>query len=343
MADKQPEVIEAVLRSSALYRGEIRVSETRTPGSLNLRSGRKVKDLLQPLLFWFLKNTPAALALAPFHLIAGLGHILYWVPSNPLRQSCTDICRIAAGHGHRHEPAVVYRQFLRNFVSAGRGYHLLLRGGPAAVEGRVEFGADCQRKANDALESYGGVIVACPHNFGSAFSALEMNRSIPVIGIMKNSATIKRTKLALEAFERMQVRVLMVRSGNPFELSRAMFSALKEGNVVAATVDNVVQGEGAVHARIFGQDVPFAPWAAKIAAKKRAPLVPSFYHSQGDRIVAAWGEPLVTGDQQEAMQHYVSFFESKILEDPASWVYLADRKWRRALRNAAAAQSSSTT
>ena len=333
MASKEPEIIEEVLRSDLLYRGEVRVTEVKTPGFANLRSGRQIKDLLQPVFFWFLKNAPSALAILPFRLLAGIARLLYRVPGNPLRQSCADVCQLAASHGHRHEPKTVYRQYLRNLVSAGYGYQLLLRGGAPAVFDRVDFGEDCQRKAREAMESYGGVLIACPHNLGSAFSAVKMNQCFPVVAVMKNSATIRRTRQALEAFERMQVRIIMVRSGNPFELSRALFAVLKEGNVVAATVDNIDISPGAVT----------APWAAKIAAKKGAPLVPSFYHSKGERIVAVWGEPLVTNDLQEALQHYVSFFEAKILEDPASWAYLADRKWRRALRRAVEAQSSSST
>lgn len=335
MSVKSPEIVEAVLRSPSLYRGEVRVSETKTSGFANLRSGRQVKDLLLPVLYWFLKEAPTALAVAPFRLIAGIARLFYWLPGNPLRQACSEICVIAARHGHHHEPKIVYRQFLRNIVGAGENYHLLLHGGPAAVLDRIIFRPDDQRKADEALESYGGAIIACPHNPGSAFSAVKNNRNMPLIAVMKNSATIRRTRLALEVFERMEVRFMMVRSGNPFELSRAMFAALKDHNVIAATVDNVDTSGGGVIARIFGQEIAFAPWAAKIAAKKKVPMIPTFYHSRGHVIDVAWGEPLVTDDLQRSLQHYVSFFEAKILEDPASWAYLADRKWRRIISLAA--------
>ena len=332
MPGKPPEIIETVLRSPSLYHGEIRVSEKKSSGFSNLRSGRKIKDLLQPVLFWFLKETPAALAIAPFQLITSIAKLLYWFPGNPLRHSCTYVCQIAASHGLQHEPRTVYRHFLRNIVSAAKGYQLLLRGGPAAVLDRIEIGSDFQRTIDQMLEQHSGAIMACPHNPSSAYSAVKLNQSMPLIAVMKNSATIRRTRLALETFERMQVRIMMVRSGNPFELSRAMFSALKDGQVIAATVDNVDMSEGGVTVRIFGRDVPLAPWAAKIAAKKKVPIIPSFYHSLEDGGVMACGEPLVTDDLEHAMQHYASFFEAKILEDPASWAYLADRKWRRILR-----------
>jgi lauroyl/myristoyl acyltransferase len=107
--------------------------------------------------------------------------------------------------------------------------------------------------------------------------------------------------------------------------------------MVAATVDNVHRGDGGVEVSIFGQRVSFAAWAAKIATRKSTPLVPTYYHSKDGRVRIRFGEALVTRDIEEAVQHYVSFFEKYILEDPASWAYLADRKWRRVLRQAASA------
>jgi len=328
---------EVVLRSDILYLGDIRVSDS--ADSLNLRSGRRIKDLLQPVVFWFLKNAPSWLAVAPLQIVSVLAMALYWLPGNPLRLACTYVSQLALPHGFRHRPWQLYRRFLGNIVTASRGYRSLLRGGPEAVVDRIELRDEDQRKMDEALDAYGGAIVACPHNPGSAFASLRMNQTIPMIAVMKNSATVRRTRLALEAFERMQVRLLMVRSGNPFELSRAMFTALKDRLAIAATVDNIDTTPGAVNARIFGIEIGFAPWAAKIAAKKKVPIVPSYYRSRGDEIVADFGEPLVTSDLQQALQHYVSFFEQKILEDPASWAYLADRKWRRALRHAAQAMN----
>jgi hypothetical protein len=35
------------------------------------------------------------------------------------------------------------------------------------------------------------------------------------------------------------------------------------------------------------------------------------------------------------VQHYVRFFEKNILEDPASWAYLCDKRWGRVLKQAA--------
>jgi lauroyl/myristoyl acyltransferase len=161
-----------------------------------------------------------------------------------------------------------------------------------------------------------------------------MNRAFPLLIVTHNSPTIDRTKAALDFFERMQVTVLMVRGGNPFELSRTLFAELKKGTVVAATVDSIDHSSQTT-VRMFGQEVGFASWAAKIAVKKQVPIIPAYFRSNGSQVNAIFGEEIVTGDIQTAMQHYAAFFENQILQDPTSWAYLGDKRWRKLLQQAA--------
>lgn len=334
MTNHQPQILEETLSSEFLYLGDVRVTEQASRKS-RLRSGRNAKERLIPVIYWFLKDAPASVAIMPFRLIAGLGKLLYWLPGNRLRQSCEYVCAVAARAGHEHAPRAVYGRFLDNVLQAGRVYQRLFREGNEHAVEDFRISHENLAMLKESLAAGKGILVPCPHNPASVLSGMEMAKRVPMLAIMKNSATIRRTKLALDAFERMQLRLIMVRSGNPFELSRGMFSALKSGNAIAATVDNVDHSGGGVDAKIFGRTVPFAPWAAKIAAKKGVPFIPSFYHSDGSTVRAVFGEPLITQDLDEAVQHYVSFFEAHILEDPASWAYLADRRWRRVLQKAA--------
>ena len=92
--------------------------------------------------------------------------------------------------------------------------------------------------------------------------------------------------------------------------------------------------DGAAKATIFGQHIGFPTWAAKIAAKKRIPVVPSYFRSNGKQVTAIYGEELISDSTEEIVQHYVSFFEKCILEDPASWAYLGDKRWRRVFQKA---------
>jgi len=326
-----------VIRSPALYLKELEVIEDVGSRGSHLLSGTRLKSIIIPFLFWLLRHMPLFVALLPVRLLIGMMRMLYGWRNNPLSQSCEYICVLAQRAGYEHQPRQVYQQYLSNARGVIENYFRLYRQGVEAVIDRVAFAPEQTEMLNQLLAEYGGVVVAVPHNFGSAFSALKMHREFPLILIARNPSTIARTKAALGMFERMQVSILMVRGGNPFELSRTLFSILKSGKVLAATLDNVDRSEQGVVAQFFGQQVGFPSWAAKMTARLGVPVVPSYFHSQGKQITGVLGEPLVSNELEMVAQHYVSFFEKKMLEDPASWAYLGDKRWRRVLREASEA------
>jgi lauroyl/myristoyl acyltransferase len=334
MKSARSDIIEATLQSPCLYRGEFRAIEDPSDRPARRFGGQRIKELLQPVLYGFLRNAPVAIALLPFRLIVGIARGFYWCRRNPLRRSCEDICKVARAAGYRHEPKEIYRRYLANVIATARAYHTLLRSESQVVLDLVDA-SDVQRaQGANPLNDGKAYILFCAHNLAAIYGSVALAASMPLLIIIRNSKTIRRTQLALDVLERLHARILMVRGGNPFEISRAMFSALDDNQVLAATVDNVDPGFGAA-VKIFGVEVEFAPWAARIAAKRRVPVVPVYFHSLREGARVAFGEPLVTGDPVAAIRHYVSFFEKCILQDPASWIYLVDRKWCRVLRQAA--------
>lgn len=325
--------------SPALYLKELEVVEDIGSRGSHMLSGTRIKSVIIPVLFWLLRHTPLFVALLPVHLLIGLMRMLYGWRGNPLRQSCEYICVLAQRAGYHHQPKQVYQQYLSNVLGVVKNYFQLYREGIETVIDQVEFAPEQTKMVNQLVAEHGGLVLAVPHNLGSAFSGLKMNRELPLVVIARNPSTITRTKATLEMFERMQVSILMVRGGNPFELSRTLFSVLKSGKVLAATLDNVDHSEHGVKTQFFSQQVGFPSWAAKIAARLGVPIVPSYFHSHERLITRALGEPLVSNNIEALAQHYVSFFEQKMLEDPASWAYLGDKRWRRVLRQASEAAS----
>ena len=323
--------------SPALYLKELEVIEDVGSRGSHVLSGTRIKSVMIPLLFWLLRYMPLFVALLPVRLAILLMRLLYGWRNNPLRLSCEYICLLAKHAGYDHQPKQVYQQYLSNALGVVKNYFQLYRDGVDTVVDRVELTGEQTDMINKLLTEHPGLMVAVPHNFGSAFSSFKMHREFPLVLIARNPSTIARTKAALSMFERMQVSILMVRGGNPFELSRTLFSVLKSGKVLAATLDNVDRSEYGVKAQFFGQQVGFPSWAAKIAARLEVPVVPSYFHSNGGQITAALGQPLVSDDLEVLAQHYVSFFEQKMLEDPASWAYLGDKRWRRVLHEASEA------
>lgn len=327
-----------VIRSPALFTGSLEVAEDAGSRGRFL-SGTHLKTLLIPFFYWLIRHTPVWVSLLPVRLIVSPMRLLYGWRNNPLRLSCEYVCRLAAGAGYRHEPAQVYQRYLTNVLAMADNYFRLYRHRVEAVVDRVVIREPDSTRINELRDAHGGLILTAPHNLGSAFSALQMNRKFPILAVARNPSTVARTRAALDMFERMEIKTLMVRGGNPFEMSRSMFAALKDGRVICATVDNIDNSEQGVAATIFGQRIGFPSWAARIATRRRIPMVPSYFRQEGTTIRAVYGEALITDDLTKIVAHSVAFFERSIYEDPASWAYLGDRRWRRVLSDAAEALS----
>jgi len=320
--------------SSALLLEKITVTEHEHSRGRRLFSGTRLKALLFPLLHWAIKHTSAGVALIPMRVLVWIMRILYPWTGNPLRASCEAVCRIANREGYQHDPAQVYRQFLNNALGVIENYFLLHRHGIRQVSERILLREKDACMIRDLAEEHGGAVLAVPHNIASAISGLKLNQSFPLLVIARNPPTIARTKITLEFFEHMQVPVLMVRDGSAFELSRSLFSAVKTGRVIAATLDNIENGDTRIEVTIFGRRVGMARWAVKIATRKKLPMIPCYFSSKGNQHRIVVGKPIVTEHIEAAVQHYTRFFEHNILADPASWAYLADKRWRRILSDA---------
>ncbi len=333
-ANKPTQVRSEIIRSHSLYLKEFEAKEEAGSRGQRFFSGTRFKSFAVPFLYRLLRTVPTPIAMLPIHLCIFLLRILYWWPKNPIRLSCEYICILANKKGHAHRPKQVYQQFLSNALEALKNYFNLYHNGIEAAAQRITLSEDDAKKINKLIEEYGGAILAVPHNLGSLFSGLKMNREFPVVLITKNSSTIERTKIAIDFFERMETTILMVRGGNPFELSRTLFSVLRSGTSVAATVDSLDTSDNRVEVDAFGQTLGFSAWAAKIAIRLGVPVIPSYFSSHEEQIVAIYGDPIITDDTQTTIARYIQFFEQHIYQDPASWGFLGDKKWRRALRNA---------
>jgi len=253
--------------SPSLYLKEFEAKEDVDSRGNRVFSGTRIKSVVMPMLYWLLQHTPIIVAKAPVRLLVVVMQILYWWPKNPLRLSCENLCVIARQAGQNHQSRVIYRQFLDNALGAVENYFHLYKHGLDSVQGRVYLSNADNEKINKLIQEYGGVLIAVPHNFGSAFSGFKMNQAFPLVLVTRNSSTIDRTKAAIDFFERMGVTIVMVRGGNSFELTRTLFSILKSGKAIGATVDSLDRSESRVEVDMFGSRIGFNPWAAKIAAR----------------------------------------------------------------------------
>ena len=322
-----------IVRSPALYQDELEVVEYE--GCTGQRfGGTHIKEMFMPLFYKAAKYMPYPVAMIPIYILIGLLRLLYPFKKNSLRQSCEYVTKLAAAQGIQHDPKKLYQQFLTNVRTIFGHYIRLYQKGAAGIHHRVIIRQEDAEMIEKLRLEHGGLLFNIPHNVGSAFSGMKLNMTWPTLLVARNPSTIARTRMALEFFAAMGVKILMVRGGSPVELSRAMFSALKEKYVIATTLDNMDHTERAVQASIFGLTRGFNPWAAKVGVKRKVPMLPVYFRSVGKEIHAVFDKPLITDSLDEAVQHYVRYFEKSILEDPASWAYLGDRRWRKVLKEA---------
>jgi len=332
--DNNPKYRSEMICSDSLYLQEFEAKEKIDRRGGRFFSGTRIKSFTVPLLYRMLEHAPRPIVMLPIRLSIFILRLLYWWPQNPISLSCEYICILAKKKGYAHDPRHIYNKFLSNALEATKTLANLYHDGIESAADHIQCTVDDTRMMNKLIGEYGGAIIAVPHNFGSLLSALKMNREFPFILITKNSSTIERTKIAIDVFERMETTILMVRGGNPFQLSRTLFSILKSGKSVAATLDSLDTSSNRIEVQMFGEAMGFSPWAAKIAVRMRVPVIPTYFSSCNDQIVVNFGKPLLAESVEESIQHYVSFFEENILKDPASWGFLGDKKWRRTLREA---------
>lgn len=323
-----------VISSPTIYGEEFTAQEDVGKRHNRQFGGTRLKSIIVPKLHWLLMNTPSIIAKAPVRLGIFVLKGLYWWPRNPLRLSCEHICNIARNAGHEQQARRVYRQLLNNFLGAAENYFDLYDRGPDFALDRVQLSSADSVKVNQLIKKHGGVLIMVPHNFGSFFSTLEMNRTLPLLLIVRNSPTIERTKISVDFCARMQIKILLVRGSSPMQLTRTLFSVLKTDKAVIATVDKLDRSNNRIDVDMFGSQIGFSPWATKIAARMGVPIIPSYCRSRGRQLSIVLGSPLVSKDTRELTQHYASFFEQNIMQDPASWAFLGDKHWRKALREA---------
>ncbi len=327
---------ERILSSPVLYLGKVTVTERITPNKAGRFSGTRLKAIIFPFLYTLVRVLPVGLALLPARLLVATAGLLYVLPNNPLRKACEHIYQLmpARNNEPRHSPRQLYKQFLHNALGVLNKFFTLYRHGSEAVLPRIHMQADDKARIQSLIDTHGGIVLAVPHNIASAFSALRIGDCFDMLLVAKNSPTIERTRIAIDFYERMQLSLLLVREGHPIELSRAMFSCLRDGKLVAATLDNIDRTSSHVPTLLFNQTVGLSDWAARIAARMQVPVIPAYFHSRGKDIEVSVGTALVSHDISYAVQHYASFFEQEILKDPASWAYLADKHWQKVISKA---------
>jgi lauroyl/myristoyl acyltransferase len=323
------------LHSSALLGGTLDVVEKPRRYKRRLASASHLKDLAVPWLVRFLRSAPRPLALVPVGVVLALARLMYVLPRNPLRRASHDMAAICRAHGKDIAPKTLYRDFLANTRAMAALVLRLYRNGWREVIEDVQFPPDDVARIQALVDEYGGVAVAVPHNLGSTFSGIRFDKAFSSVLLSKNSASVERTRIALDFFERLDAQVLMVRDGSAVQISRSLIKLLRSKKVVAITVDRLAGPKDGIAAEMFGRTVWLPAWATRIPSKIGAPIVPAYVRSAGGQLHGVFGPAVVTDDPNAAAAAIAAFLEGQIIDDPASWAFLAEKRWGRVLAEAA--------
>jgi lauroyl/myristoyl acyltransferase len=287
-------------------------------------------------LFWLFVRAPSWVSRSHVAALCMLARTARFAPGNPVVESLNAVSRIAARHGERQDPVVNYRAFLDQIHQAGLGYLELMREGPAVVDRRVEIPPEVAAIGNEQLSKGRGLVVAVPHNTGGILTTVGFARAFPSRVLLRNSTSPQRDQMMMDLFERLDVDAYLTRNDSPSGMFRACLGALRKGKVLLLTLDNIDPGRASrVDVSMFGRNIPFPSWGARIALQAKAPLVPAWVTTHDGMFRIDAGDAIQDATLEETMQHYASYFERRIIDSPADWLFLGHKRWKRVLVAAA--------
>lgn len=297
--------------------------------------GTWLKHALVCSYYWGSRFLPSPLVRGGFLALTGGAKLLSRIPGNPVRRSCDDLAELARARGIERNGGQIYRDFIEQFEVVGPLLHNAYRHGPEPVLEVCDLAPEDRALVDKLRREHGGVLIPIPHNVGAAVSGVAFSHAFPSLLMGKNGDAAWRAAIAVEVFERMGIQPLLVRGKNPMTVSRRVFEALNRDQVVVATVDNLHRKSNRVDAEIFGGAVGFNPWAVRLAARAKVPVLPGYVGMESGRLKFVFGDPILGAGVQETVQHFTQFFEDRILLDPASWAFMAHKRWRMVLSQAA--------
>lgn len=285
--------------------------------------------------YWSSRWLPSPLVKGGFRTLTRAAKGLRRLPFNPIRRSCDDLAVLARARGLDRDGATIYRQFIDQFEVIGPLFHEIYRHGPEPALAIADLAPDDRAMVDRLRREHGGVLIPIPHNVGAALSGVAFAHAFPSLLMGKNGDAEWRAAIALEVFDRMGIDPLLVRGKNPLTVSRRVFEALNSDQVVVATVDNLHRKQNRVDAQIFGGTVGFNPWAVRLAARAGVPVLPGYVRLVDGRLKFVFGKPILGCSVEETVQHFTAFLEEQILQDSASWAFMAHKRWRMVLSQAA--------
>jgi lauroyl/myristoyl acyltransferase len=248
----------------------------------------------------------------------------------------------ALGPGERSADVRAYFRHLADLLAFSA---IVYRRGILSSELKQEWVHDpvSRERYLAALSGGKGALMVCPHLIGHEIMAGSTTTELPITVLVRKSPDPEYEAIKQRWYAATGVEVVYRPDKNSplhglAEMTTAL-RALRKNRVLAMTPDLLQKPGTGVPVTLFGRtaELPAGPFF--LAARTGAPLMPSFFHKEGDSYRLWTHEPmrLEAGDSLEAAiaegaQRWAGLFEAFVREHPDMWQFWLDKRWSRWLR-----------
>lgn len=204
---------------------------------------------------------------------------------------------------------------------------------------------------DEAVKRGRGVVLAAPHLFRHEIGAGVINLRHRVTAIVRESRDPRHAALKAHWYRRLGLQTVTIRRDtNPVAECRRL---LRDGAVLGITPDCVALSEDGHAVRMFNRAVRLKAGAFALSLYSGAPLVTCLgrWAPSGDHLDLQFTSPTevrrhrrlsgtsdagarlaATEVLRDALQSWVSDFESFLRQQPQDWLFWLDKRWTEVLR-----------
>jgi len=298
---------------------------------------RNLRSSLVPRLVGLCRYTPTPLLLASR---APLAALLIRVPGWRQRVERSMTAALGPGGFERAHVSGYFRHLADLFTFSAAVYR---SGVHAAGLDREWFHEPASaERYRRALEGGKGALMVCPHLVGHEIMAGSATGELPITVLVRKAPDPAYEAVKQRWYTAIGVQVAYrPQKGSELQGLGEMTAALRvlrKNRVLAITPDLVQKPGTGIPVQLFGRTIELPAGAFFLSVRTGAPLLPSFFHRDGDRYRLWTHDPLPIDDNlprdeavAAAAQRWATLFEAFVREHPDMWQFWLDKRWEKAL------------
>jgi KDO2-lipid IV(A) lauroyltransferase len=212
----------------------------------------------------------------------------------------------------------------------------------AGLESQWLHDPSSSERYRQALAGGKGALMVCPHLIGHEIMAGSATAELPITVLVRKSPEPEYEAIKQRWYAAVGVEVAYrPQKGSALQGLGEMTAALRvlrKNRILAITPDLVQKAGTGIPVQLFGRTIELPAGAFFLAVRTGAPLLPSFFHREGDRYRLWTHDPLPIAGHLErdaavadAAQRWATLFEEFVREHPDMWQFWLDKRWQKAL------------